>query len=172
MNLSWKAKDLYVRAGVTVYLPTASDTIRSLRAGRIINGGLPSGSNFTTLQGDLGISYLRNGWNATIDTHYADPVTDSTDGPSYRSHSGAEFAIDTTLTKTIGKWTLGAGAHETWQVQEDRLNGRRVPGSKGHIIGLGPIVGYQLARSPCRRSGTRVCRSRTTYLATSSTSGS
>ncbi len=146
INLTWKAKDVYVRAGVTVYLPTATETIRSLRSGRIRNGGLPSGSNFTTIQPDLGVSYLKNGWNATVDTHYADPITTSTDGPNYRFHSGAELAIDATLTKTVGKWTLGMGAHQTWQVQEDRLNGRRIAGSKGHILGLGPIVGYQLGK--------------------------
>lgn len=146
VNLTWKAKDFHIRAGVTVYLPTATETIRSLRRGRITNGGLPSGSNFTTIQPDLGVSYLKNGWNATIDAHYADPITTSTDGPTYRFHSGAELAIDATLTKTIGKWTLGAGAHQTYQVEEDRLNGRRVAGSRGHIIGAGPIVGYQLGK--------------------------
>lgn len=146
VNLTWKAKDVYIRAGLTVYLPTASETIRSLRAGRITNGGLPSGSNFTTIQPDLGVSYLKDGWNITVDSHYADPITTSTDGPNYRYHSGAQVAIDTTVTKAIGKWTLGAGAHQTWQVEDDRLNGRRVDRSRSHIVGAGPIVGYQLGK--------------------------
>ncbi|MGI4732494.1 MAG: transporter [Janthinobacterium lividum] len=118
----------------------------SLRAGRITNGGLPSGSNFTTIQTDLGVSYLMNGWKAAVDAHCADPIDTSTDGPTYRFRSGAELAIDATLTKTIGKWTLGAGAHQTWQAQEKTLDGRDVAGSTGHIVGLGPFVDYQLGK--------------------------
>lgn len=142
--LSWKRKDVHFRAGVTVYLPTAGSTIKRLRSGSLDNGGLPSGSNFTTIQPDVGVSYLGKGWNATAELHYAVPVSASKDGPDYRYRSGAELAADITLTKTVGKWTLGAGAHQTYQVASDRLNGQRLAGSRGHIIGLGPIVGYQL----------------------------
>lgn len=144
VNLTWKHKDVHIRAGVTVYLPTAGSTIKRLRSGRMSNGGLPSGSNFTTIQPDLGISFLKDGWNATVDMHYAAPLSASKDGPDYRYRSGAELATDITLTKTIGKWTLGAGGHQTYQLADDRLNGQRLRGTKGHIVGLGPIVGYQL----------------------------
>lgn len=144
ITLGWKKRDFYLKAGLTVYLPTASSTIKGLRSGSLDNGGLPSGSNFTTIQPDVGISYLHQGWNATAELHYAIPVSSSKDGPSYSYRSGAEIAADITLTKTVGKWTLGAGAHQTYQVAADRFNGQRLGNTKGHIIGLGPIVGYQL----------------------------
>jgi hypothetical protein len=142
-QISWKIRGISLKAGVVLYLPDASSTIKDLRDGSLHNGGLPSGDNFMTVEPNLGVSWIRGGWNLTASFHVDVPVTSST-APGYRYRTGSDFAADYTITKTFGKWTLGAGGHQVEQFEDDRLNGNLYPGHRARLYGLGPIAGYQL----------------------------
>lgn len=140
--LSWTLPgNLFVRNSLTVLLPDASTTMADIHNGTLTNGGAPSGNNFATMQPDLGISWLYDGWNVSVGTHFTMNITDSHyDGNSY--HSGTQFSADYTATKTIGRWTVGLGGEEENQFASDTLNGVKVPQSKNVNYAIGPIVGY------------------------------
>ena len=141
-QLAWTFGDFHVKAGLSVYLDDASSTMADLVKGRRLNGGLPSGNGYTTIQPDLGLSWLSDGWNLSADLHLAFP-SDATTANGYRYQTGDEFAADYTVAKTLGKWTVGLGLHQENQLNADTLNGRTVPNSIATNFGLGPLVGYQ-----------------------------
>lgn len=141
-QLGWKLHNVHVKLGVGVYLPNASSTVSDLYMGKLHNGGLPSGSNFAAVEPDLGITWMHKGWNVSAALHAAIPVSAST-APGYRYWSGSEFAADYTITKTLGKWTLGVGGHQINQYEDDRFNGEVVPDHRSQLYGVGPIAGVQ-----------------------------
>jgi len=141
-QLAWTFGDFHVKAGLSVYLDTASSTVADLVKGKNLRGGLPSGNGYTTIQPDLGFSWLKDGWNVSADLHFAVPI-DSTKAPGYDYESGSQFSADYTVAKTFDKWTFGLGAHHQQQVEEDVLNGVKQKDSENINFGLGPIVGYQ-----------------------------
>ena len=63
--------------------------------------------------------------------------------------SGNELSIDYTLTKTIGNWTIGLGAHQQNQLNSDSGSGAALAGCANKSgcrvtdYGAGPLVGYQ-----------------------------
>jgi hypothetical protein len=147
--LSWALPhDFFVRTGLTVYLNDASNSMADLHQGKLKNGGLPSGMGYTVVQPDLGLSWLHNGWNVSVNAHLDFPVQgDNVDNYHYRS--GSQFATDYTITKTIGAWTVGVGGEIEGQFSKDTCGGSlcpyqgKVPSSIAHNYGVGPIVGYQ-----------------------------
>jgi hypothetical protein len=140
-QLAWTAGDVFVKTGFEIYLNDASSTPASLANGHLNNGGLPSGNGYTTVQPDLGISYLADNWDISADLHLIFPVTaDKYDSITYRS--GDEFAADYTFTKTIGKWTFGLGMHQEDQLSEDSRNGHALRDSEVSNLGAGPLIGY------------------------------
>ncbi len=142
--LSWSLPEhFFVRTGFGVYLNDATNTPADLVDGKLSNGGVPSGNGYSTIQPDLGFSWLYNGWNVSVGTHYEFPVG-STTTTNYNYRSAPEFAADYTVTKTIGAWTMGLGGEQEDQFSKDTFNGQPVPGSIVHNYGIGPIVGYQL----------------------------
>jgi len=141
-QLAWTFGDLHVKAGLSIYLDDASSTMADLVNGKKLSGGLPSGNGFTTIQPDLGISWLADGWNISADLHLSVPV-DATTATNYSYQSGDEFAADYTVSKTLGKWTVGLGLHQENQLDADTLNGVTVANSQVTNIGMGPLVGYQ-----------------------------
>lgn len=143
-QLAWNFNNLYVKAGVTVYLPTASSTLPDLIDGKLKNGGVPSGNGFTTVQPDLGISWLQSGWNLSANMHLAIPITADT-ARNYKYWSGDEFAADYTIAKSVGKWTFGVGIHQENQLNADTKNGKTVIGSTVTNFGAGPLIGYQFS---------------------------
>jgi hypothetical protein len=142
--LSWSLpQHFFVRAGVSIYLNDATNTMADLVDGKLSNGGVPSGNGYSTIQPDLGFSWLDNGWNVSVGTHYAFPVG-STTTTNYNYRSAPEFSADYTVTKTIGAWTMGVGAEQEDQFSKDTFNGQPKSGSIARNYGVGPIVGYQL----------------------------
>ncbi len=137
--LSWKLPaNFFLKTSLTMLMDDASST----PASNLKNGGLGSGNAYMTMQPDLGVSWLWNGWNVSVSTHYAVPVTsDNYDGISY--HSAAEFSADYTIAKTIGAWTVGVGGEQENQFSNDSINGVSQPGTRATNYGVGPIVGYQ-----------------------------
>ncbi|GLR68988.1 phenol degradation protein [Acidocella aquatica] len=145
--LSWALPDhVFVRTGLTVLLDDASSTMGDVYKGKLTNGGAPSGNAYTTIQPDFGVSWLYDGWNLSVGTHYAIPVSgNKSNGINYRS--AAQFSADYTVTKTIGAWTAGIGGEQENQFSRDTVtvNGVSVPGRQTSNYGVGPILGYQFA---------------------------
>jgi len=142
-QLAWTFGDFHVKAGLSIYLDDASSTMADLlKPGGHLNGGLPSGNGYTTIQPDLGLSWLRDGWNLSASLHLSVPV-DATTASNYKYQSGDEFAADYTAAKTLGKWTVGLGLHQENQLNADTLNGITLKNSQATNFGIGPLVGYQ-----------------------------
>jgi hypothetical protein len=145
--LSWSLPDhLFVRTGLTILLNDASSTMGDVYKGKLTNGGAPSGNAYTTLQPDLGVSWLYNGWNLSVGTHYAVPISGTKSaGISYRT--APQFSADYTITKTLGAWTAGIGGEQENQFSRDTVsvNGISVPGRLTNNYAIGPIVGYEFA---------------------------
>lgn len=142
--LSWSLpSNFHVSTALNIYVDDASSTMRDLQRKKLNNSGLPSGNNFWTFEPSLGISWLSNGWNVSIDSHLALNTTDN----KTKYHTGAQIAVDYTVTKTLGKWTFGLGGHSLNQIQDDSGTGAAgCKGNKGCRVesyGVGPLVGFQ-----------------------------
>jgi hypothetical protein len=145
-ELSWKLPcDFYIKQGLGIMLndgtnsPATADTLASGP-----NDAFAEASNgYYTFEPTLGLSWLHNGWNVSVDFHYAFNLKDS--GTNYTS--GQQLAIDYTITKTIGKWTFGVGAGEETQTTCDSYNGNSISDSKANAWTMGPIIGYNFG--PC-----------------------
>jgi hypothetical protein len=145
-ELSWKLPcDFFVKTGLGIALndgtsnPATQDTLVG-GPGDIF---ATSSNGYYTFEPTLGVSWLHNGWNVSVDFHYAFNLKDS--GTDYTS--GQQLAIDYTITKTCGKWTFGVGAGQETQVTKDSVAGFDLPDSKANAWTLGPIVGYNFG--PC-----------------------
>ncbi|GAN79859.1 SphA family protein [Acidocella aminolytica] len=141
--LSWSLpRHLFIRAGLTILLDDATNTMSDLVQGKLTNGGAPSGNGYTTIQPDFGVSWLYDGWNISIGTHYAIPVTSDT-APGYSYRSAPEFSADYTVMKEIGRWGAGLGGEQEIQIGNDTLNGQTKPGTRSINYGIGPIASYE-----------------------------
>jgi hypothetical protein len=142
-ELSWKLPcDWFIKTGLGVILndgtnnPATADTLGPGVFAESSNG-------FYSFEPTLGVSWLHQGWNVSVDFHYAFNLKDS--GTDYTS--GQQMAIDYTVTKTCGKWTFGLGVAEETQTTSDSLAGNSLDDSKANAWTMGPIVGYNFG--PC-----------------------
>jgi hypothetical protein len=108
VELSWKLGGGFaVKTGVGIYLPDGCTT----GANKLGCEANP----YTTFQPELIVSYLANGWNLTAamyeEFNTKNRVTNYT--------TGDIFHTDFTVTKTIGKWTIGPVAYYVAQVTGD-----------------------------------------------------
>ncbi len=153
--VSWTFGDLHVATGLRVHVANASTTMSQVANGEWIGrkSGLPSGNGYWTIQPDVAISWLHDGWNLSAWWHFPVPVS-STTATDYNYRSGAQLEADYTVAKTFGKWTVGIGAYQLNQFNSDTCSGVACPNYFGthpstnnHKIatrfGMGPIVGYQ-----------------------------
>ncbi|PKU22854.1 SphA family protein [Telmatospirillum siberiense] len=139
-QLSWSLpNDLHVKTGLSVYLDDASSSPAHPPSG----GGVGAGNGHWSLQPDLGISWLHDDWNLSLEVHYD---VNFEDGKTHYT-SGDDISVDYTLAKTIGKWTVGLGAHQQNQITSDSGAGAAgcatKNGCKVNNYGMGPLVGYQ-----------------------------
>ncbi|MCB5944220.1 transporter [Acidocella sp. KAb 2-4] len=143
-ELSWALPHgLFISTGLKVHLPDSSSTLNGLETGKLANGGLPSGNGHATMQPDFGLSLLTGGWNISVGVHITLPITDDV-WNNVHYHSGDEIALDYTVTKRLGAWTLGVGGEQENQFTPDTINGQSQigVGRSNANFGLGPIVGY------------------------------
>jgi len=145
-ELSWKLPcDFYIKHGFGIMMndgtsnPATADTL----AGGPYDTFATSSNGYYSFDPNLGFSWLHNGWNASVEFHYFFNLKNH--GTGYTS--GEQLAVDYTLTKTIGKWTLGVGASEETQTTCDSKNGNDISDSKANTWTVGPIVGYNFG--PC-----------------------
>ena len=148
-QLAWTLGDFHVNAGLSILLDDATSTMADVIKRHYLKGGLPSGIGYTVIQPDLGLSWLHDGWNISASLHLPIAV-DADVAPGWNYKSGNMFEADYTVTKTIDKWTFGAGAHGVNQLNSDTCKGALCGlgnSTNAHNIevryGVGPIVGYQ-----------------------------
>jgi hypothetical protein len=109
IELSWKlgTSGFVVKTGLGIYAPDG--TIQGPTG--LNNVGNP----WWTFQPELIISYLANGWNLSAALYEEFNTRNSVDGYT----TGDIFHADFTVTKTIGKWTVGPVAYYVGQVSND-----------------------------------------------------
>ena len=140
--LSWTLPyDLHVKPAFGVFLDDGSSEAASTRVVGAANG-------YTTYDSSLAFSWLHDGWNASAIFIY----DTSTKNTTTNYQTGDEFSIDYSVTKTIGKWTVGIGGFQQNQLQRDSgtgvtfASGASNPtgvGTNAQAAGIGPILGYQ-----------------------------
>lgn len=133
--LSWQLPhDWYLKAAIAAYVDDPS----SSPAHPVADGGAGSGNSFWTVEPNIAVTYLKNGWNASADLKYDHIFKDT----STDYQSGDEFAGDYTFTKCMRKWTFGVGGYQENQLQRDTSKGATVQDSIRLTYGAGPIVSY------------------------------
>jgi hypothetical protein len=146
VNLSWNLHNGFlISTGLSIYLP---DGYYQHSGGTTLQTSIAN--NFWTFEPGAAVSYLQNGWNLTL--HGVIDVNTENDTTNYQS--GDLLYIDYTATKTIGKWTVGAGGNYTQQFTDDTINGALVNGNGNRLekILLGPTVSYNFG--PVTLTGT------------------
>ncbi len=153
--LSWALPyDFHVKPQFAVYLNDASSTEN--RGALASNGNVGAGMANTTFEPGLGLSWLHNGWNASVSMGYDHSTADGNSAlnPSAAGgacatnmtcnyQSGDQFFADYTLTKEVGKWTLGVGGYQLNQLNRDQVNGVSQVGTMSLREAVGPVIGYQ-----------------------------
>jgi len=143
--MSWALPyDLHIKGQFAVALDDASSA-----PGQNSNyKGAAAGNGYTTFEPSVGLSYLHDGWNASVALRY----DTSTKNDKTKFQSGDQVSTDWTLSKAIGKWTAGVVAYQQSQIEHDTINGTscgtastgRCAGAADRInAGAGPLVGYQ-----------------------------
>jgi hypothetical protein len=131
-ELSWKLpNDFYVKTALGIYLPDGDFE----RADKM---AIANGMGFGALEPSVGVSWLHDGWNASVSFAYNYNFKNTK--TDYQS--GDVIDADYTLTKTFGKWTVGAGGYTELQLAKDSLKGVTVADSKLQKDAVGPIIGY------------------------------
>jgi hypothetical protein len=134
-ELGWKLGNsgFFVKAGLGVYVPTGD-----------IAGptGLSSiGSPWYTIQPELVVSYLKDGWNLTANLFREINTRNTITGYTSGNIMHAEF----TATKRIEKWTFGPVAYYIGQVTDDKSSAfyhGAINVNRYNIWAAGPLVGY------------------------------
>jgi hypothetical protein len=153
-SLSWKLPcDFFIKHSLGIALNDGTSNPGT--QGTLGNTALdsasmaPSSNGYYWFDPTLGVSWLHNGWNASIDFHYSFPLKDT--GTGYTS--GQQIAVDYTITKTCGKWTVGVGIAEETQTTNDSWGSIPVgtpfngADQRANAWTIGPIVGYNFG--PC-----------------------
>lgn len=129
LNISWMiAPGIFVQSGLSLALPTGRfSTAR---------GAVNLGSNAFSTSLDLGVSYLRDGWNLSADANYF--INSENSDTHYRS--GDEFLLNWTAMKDVGGFSIGPVGYVRQQVTSDRNRGGFYGGGitdKARQIGVG-----------------------------------
>jgi hypothetical protein len=141
-ELSWKlgTSGFVFKTGLGIYVPTGTET----GAFKLGNVGAP----YYTFQPEAILSYLKDGWNLTAAVY--DEINTVNENTHYTS--GDILHADFTVTKTIGKWTLGPVAYYYGQVTNDSCpvscvavyggNQTLANAQRTNVWAVGGIVGY------------------------------
>jgi hypothetical protein len=134
-ELSWKLGDtgFFVKAALGMWAPIG--TIQG-------TSGLDNiGNPWWTFLPNVSFSYLKDGWNLTINTLYEI----NTENTVTKYLSGDVLHAEFTALKTIGKWTIGPVAYYVGQVTNDRSSafyGGAINANRFNVWAAGGWVGY------------------------------
>ncbi|ELY3880516.1 SphA family protein [Pseudomonas aeruginosa] len=135
--LSWDlGGGLFTSGGLAVYVPNGHKHYQDDK---------PTQENYAndywTLEPNVAISYLKDGWNFTVNNVFDFNRTNrSTD-----YQSGTAYYMDVTAAKTLDRWTVGLIGNYSRQIADDRQYGQVVGnGNRFEHVLLGPMIGYDL----------------------------
>lgn len=135
--LSWDlGHGWFLGSSATVYLP---DGTRSYLDGQPTPHNYAN--DFWTLEPNLAVSYLADGWDVTVNNVFDFNTTN----PRTHYRSGDGYYADFTAAKSVGLWTFGVVGNYSRQLTDDTRNGAEV-GDSGHRFEhllAGPLVAYQ-----------------------------
>jgi hypothetical protein len=140
LSLSWDyAKPFYFSFTLLAYANDGDFVHQfSPAAGRQVISPTSIATGYWTIEPEVGVTYLQNGWNAS-----AFFVFDiNTDNTTTNYQSGNVFYLDWSAGKTIGKWTVGFGGAVAQQVNNDSIAGVTQPNSEYQNVLIGPYVAY------------------------------
>jgi hypothetical protein len=132
LNLSWMLQPgVFVQSGISFNLPLGKfDTA----AGSVNTG---TGAFATAL--DLGVSYLRDGWNLSAHVNYFMHATN----PDTDYRSGDELLVNWTAMKDLGGFSLGPVGYYRRQMTDDVNKGSAYGGTvSGRIEQSGLGLGF------------------------------
>ena len=135
VELSWKLGEsgFFVKTGLGVHTPDGTITG--------VNGLGNIGNPWWTVQPELLVSYLKDGWNLTALVSEEFNSASSVTGYQTGDVLHAEFAA----TKTVGKWTAGLVGYYAGQVSDDVSSSfyrQSINANKFDIWAAGGLVGY------------------------------
>lgn len=140
-QLNWNLKnDFHVMANLTVY----ADDATSSPADPAGENGAGNGNSYWTLEPNVAVSWLHDGWNATLHLGYDYNLKDT----STHYKSGQFINVEYTLTKTFGNWTFGVGGEQQSQFTDDSGSGAAdcAGGCRAQNAAIGPIFGYNFGK--------------------------
>jgi hypothetical protein len=142
VELSWKLGDSGFRfkTGLGIYVPDGTET-GALKTGNV-------GAPYYTFQPEAILSYLKDGWNITAAVY--DEINTQNSVTHYTS--GDILHADFTVTKQIGKWTVGPVAYYYGQVSNDTCpascvavygaNQALANAARFNVWAVGGLIGY------------------------------
>lgn len=134
LDLSWQVSPgVFVSTGFSVFAPTGSWS-----AAKAVN----TQGNFWTFAPNIGFSYLRDGWNLSMNAIYF-TNTRNTDN-DYKS--GDEIQLHLTAMKDFDGWSVGPVGYWRKQITEDSNRGTAFGGTtagKAEQLALGMGVTHQ-----------------------------
>lgn len=146
--LSWHRDNWHWAAALDINLPTGryreGDPRRSI------------GANYWSVEPILAFTYLNpQGWEVSAKFMYNiksrnKDFRPEPDAPKMTYASGDEFHLDYLVGKRFGAWGVGISGYYLKQVEDDKLNGARMPanpgfwseGRRGEVFAVGPSVTY------------------------------
>lgn len=140
--LSWNLpENLHLSTGLNVYVPNGTwSNPLTHPAGNLNSNG------YWTFEPSVAVSWLKNGWNVSLKAYYDANLKDN--GLDYKS--GDIFGTEETVSKEIGKWTVGVSGFTQNQIANDTgtavalVNGPQaaIDGNRIQNFGAGPLLGY------------------------------
>ncbi|MFN4154337.1 MAG: transporter [Paracoccaceae bacterium] len=130
LNLSWMlSPGVFVQTGLSLGIPTGD--YRGLGAANL-------GTNVRTTALDVGLSYLKDGWNLSVHANYIKYGTNRSNG----FKSGDELLVNWTAMKSVAEGhSLGLTGYVGKQLQNDKLGGAVFgDGNRGSYSAIG--IGY------------------------------
>lgn len=137
LDLSWALGDgFHMGAGLGVYVPVGTYSG---------DAALNIGQHFWTVEPGLALTYLKDGWNASIHTTY----DINTENRTKHYRSGDQIFVNTTLTHNFAGWDIGPVGYYQKQVTEDRNEGgsssfRGTTAAPSEQLAVGGLVSRQV----------------------------
>jgi hypothetical protein len=106
-------------------------------------------NNFWTFEPNVGISYLKNGFDVSVRLLY-DIVTENRSSSALGNvrgtyQSGNIFTGEYAVSQSIGRWRFGVIGYGFQQTNPDSPGGHTLHGTEISKVGIGPLVEYNAA---------------------------
>ncbi|WP_192458208.1 SphA family protein [Musicola keenii] len=146
--LSWSLGGGYfLGTGLTLYADNGMFRYTyDASAGRNVKSATTIGNDYWTIEPNVALTYLSNGWSVTFNN-----ILDvNTENKTTHYQSGMTYYLDMTVAKKINNFTVGVVGNYTHQITDDEINGRTVDAVEGlygrgnraeHVL-AGPLLAY------------------------------